>query len=126
MEIIRIISTLLICFSLFMLSSFSSAAPLLDHEMKMTLSSSSRKMKLNEQPNVKSKGDQKHLVPFNTANQVSLPGKEHEQDQAAIMVHARKGTRQEWVEGKDTSDFFTMDYHWVRRRRPIHNKSIRP
>ncbi|XP_019257919.1 PREDICTED: uncharacterized protein LOC109236163 isoform X2 [Nicotiana attenuata] len=126
MEIIRIISTLLICFSLFMLSSFSFAAPLIDHEMKMTLSSSPRKLKLNEQPNVKSKGDPNHLVPFNTAKQALLPGKEHEQDQAAIMVHARKGTRQEWVEGKDTSDFFTMDYHWVRRRRPIHNKSIRP
>ncbi|XP_009628025.1 uncharacterized protein LOC107812766 isoform X2 [Nicotiana tabacum] len=125
MEIIRIISTLLICFTLFMLSSFSFATPLLDHEMKTTLSSSPRKLKLNEQPNVKSKGDQKHLVPFNTANQVSLPGKEHEQE-AAKMVKARKGTRQEWVEGKDTSDFFTMDYHWVRRRRPIHNKSIRP
>uniref|UniRef100_M1BQK7 Uncharacterized protein n=1 Tax=Solanum tuberosum TaxID=4113 RepID=M1BQK7_SOLTU len=49
-------------------------------------------------------------------------GKEHEGE----VIHARKGTRQEWVEGKDTSDFFTMDYHWVRRRRPIHNKSIRP
>ncbi|XAR65318.1 hypothetical protein NMG60_11009403 [Bertholletia excelsa] len=37
----------------------------------------------------------------------------------------RRGTRQEWVEeGPDASLFFTMDYSKVRRRRPIHNKSI--
>ncbi|XP_050225592.1 uncharacterized protein LOC126675061 isoform X2 [Mercurialis annua] len=34
------------------------------------------------------------------------------------------GTRQEWVERADTSEFFTMDYSRVRRRRPIHNKSL--
>ncbi|XP_057481986.1 protein GOLVEN 6 [Actinidia eriantha] len=36
----------------------------------------------------------------------------------------RTGTRQEWMEGTDTSEFFTMDYTKVRRRRPIHNKSL--
>ncbi|CAN4124642.1 unnamed protein product [Withania somnifera] len=108
-----------------MLLPFSYAAPLLDHEVKMTIPSSSRKLKFNEQPNVKSSGNQMNLVPLNTAQQPSLTGKEHEEE-GAEMVPARKGTRQEWVEGKDTSDFFTMDYHWVRRRRPIHNKSVRP
>lgn len=35
------------------------------------------------------------------------------------------GTWREWVEaGGDTSQFFTMDYSHVRRRRPIHNKSL--
>ncbi|XP_049364961.1 uncharacterized protein LOC125829810 [Solanum verrucosum] len=121
MEIKKFILTLLlICFTLFMLFPFSCAAPLLDHEGKMTLPSSPRKLKFNEHPNqVKSNGNQMNLVPLNTAQ---LTGKEHEGE----VVHARKGTRQEWVEGKDTSDFYTMDYHWVRRRRPIHNKSIRP
>ncbi|KAK4376563.1 hypothetical protein RND71_002859 [Anisodus tanguticus] len=122
MEIIKFISALLICFSLFMLFPFAYAAPLLaDHEVKVIIPSSPRKLKFNEQPNqVKSNGNQMNLVPMNTATR-----KEHEPE-GAKMVHARKGTRQEWVEGKDTSDFFTMDYHWVRRRRPIHNKSIRP
>ncbi|XP_015164768.1 uncharacterized protein [Solanum tuberosum] len=121
MEIKKFILTLLlICFTFFMLFPFSYAAPLLDHEGKMTLPSSPRKLKFNEHPNqVKSNGNQMNLVPLNTAQ---LTGKEHEGE----VIHARKGTRQEWVEGKDTSDFFTMDYHWVRRRRPIHNKSIRP
>ncbi|KAJ0038129.1 hypothetical protein Pint_23444 [Pistacia integerrima] len=39
-------------------------------------------------------------------------------------MHGGKGTRQEWVEGTDTSQYFTMDYSHVKRRRPIHNKSL--
>lgn len=31
---------------------------------------------------------------------------------------------QEWKEGIDPSHFFTMDYSHIRRRRPIHNKSL--
>ncbi|KAM3269300.1 putative protein isoform X2 [Capsicum chacoense] len=124
MKIIKFIfALLLICFSFFMLFPFSYAAPLLDHEVNVTIPLSSRKLKFNEQPNVKSSGNQMNLVPLNTAKQDPLTGKEHE---GAKMVHARKGTRQEWIEGKDTSNFFTMDYNWVRRRRPIHNKSVRP
>ncbi|ONI31120.1 hypothetical protein PRUPE_1G293600 [Prunus persica] len=38
-------------------------------------------------------------------------------------VQRSSGTWQEWMEGEDTSEFFTMDYSKVRRRRPIHNKS---
>ena len=34
------------------------------------------------------------------------------------------GTMQEWMERADLSQFFTMDYSQVRRRRPIHNKSL--
>ncbi|KAK1381037.1 hypothetical protein POM88_027781 [Heracleum sosnowskyi] len=35
-------------------------------------------------------------------------------------------TWREWVEaeGSDTSQYFTMDYSRVRRRRPIHNKAL--
>ncbi|KAJ4710694.1 hypothetical protein OWV82_016848 [Melia azedarach] len=37
----------------------------------------------------------------------------------------KKGTRAEWVErGGDISQYFTMDYSHVKRRRPIHNKSL--
>ncbi|PQP96895.1 uncharacterized protein Pyn_13976 [Prunus yedoensis var. nudiflora] len=38
-------------------------------------------------------------------------------------VQRSSGTWQEWMEGENTSEFFTMDYSKVRRRRPIHNKS---
>ncbi|KAK9934948.1 hypothetical protein M0R45_022069 [Rubus argutus] len=53
----------------------------------------------------------------------------HKQEGGAEVVHrSRSGTRQEWMEGddEDTSAFFTMDYSKVRRRRPIHNKSLKP
>ncbi|XP_057809905.1 protein GOLVEN 6-like [Salvia miltiorrhiza] len=35
-----------------------------------------------------------------------------------------RGTWREWVERPNKSEYFTMDYSWVRRRRPIHNKQI--
>ncbi|KAH7516141.1 hypothetical protein FEM48_Zijuj10G0103600 [Ziziphus jujuba var. spinosa] len=44
-----------------------------------------------------------------------------------VMVHGNRGTRQEWMEGSDGTDpslFFTMDYSHVKRRSPIHNKSL--
>ncbi|KAL1556602.1 hypothetical protein AAHA92_12200 [Salvia divinorum] len=40
-------------------------------------------------------------------------------------VMARKrGTWREWVESPNKSEYFTMDYSWVRRRRPIHNNQM--
>ncbi|CAL5189112.1 unnamed protein product [Lathyrus oleraceus] len=51
----------------------------------------------------------------------SLPtGKEKKKKQK--MAVGRKGTRQEWMESEDPSEYFTMDYNRVKRRRPIHNK----
>ncbi|KAG4403241.1 hypothetical protein AAZX31_01G060200 [Glycine max] len=40
------------------------------------------------------------------------------------MVLGKKGTRQEWMEVDDPSQYFTVDYTRVRRRRPIHNKQL--
>ena len=38
------------------------------------------------------------------------------------MVHGgSKGTRQEWVDEEDPSQYFAKDYADVGRRRPIHN-----
>ncbi|XP_004297198.1 PREDICTED: uncharacterized protein LOC101298991 isoform X2 [Fragaria vesca subsp. vesca] len=54
----------------------------------------------------------------------------HEEEEGAEVMHrsSSSGTWQEWREGDadDTSVFFTMDYSQVRRRRPIHNKSLKP
>ncbi|XP_030514557.1 uncharacterized protein LOC115728354 isoform X1 [Rhodamnia argentea] len=36
----------------------------------------------------------------------------------------KRGTWREWGEGTDPTQYFTMDYSQVRRRRPIHNKSL--
>ncbi|XP_051149364.1 uncharacterized protein LOC127264059 [Andrographis paniculata] len=46
----------------------------------------------------------------------------HQQQQQKL--NQRSGTWREWIESPNKSDFFTMDYHWVRRRRPIHNKNF--
>ncbi|XP_054791932.1 protein GOLVEN 6-like [Prosopis cineraria] len=58
----------------------------------------------------------------------NLSGKEQEKEQKMKVVRKKKkknkGTRQEWVEGEDPSQYMTMDYSRVRRRRPIHNKNI--
>ncbi|XP_044490204.1 protein GOLVEN 6 [Mangifera indica] len=39
-------------------------------------------------------------------------------------MHGSRGTWEEWVERTDTSEYFTMDYSNVKRRRPIHNKAL--
>lgn len=50
-------------------------------------------------------------------------GKVHKKGGDEAVVHVKKGTWQEWKEGMgDNSQFFTMDYTHVRRRRPIHNR----
>ncbi|RVX06266.1 hypothetical protein CK203_027565 [Vitis vinifera] len=45
-------------------------------------------------------------------------------DKEPGLRRGRGGTMKEWMEGADMSQFFTMDYSHVRRRRPIHNKSV--
>ncbi|KAJ0454990.1 hypothetical protein HanRHA438_Chr15g0698961 [Helianthus annuus] len=66
----------------------------------------------------------KDLVSYNGQNKAATD--ESHKEEVKAMMHAAKGTRQEWIEGSDpTHEFFTMDYSHVRRRRPIHNKSFR-
>ncbi|XP_061989876.1 uncharacterized protein LOC133708432 [Rosa rugosa] len=53
----------------------------------------------------------------------------HKEEEGVEVKHrSSSGTWQEWMESndEDTSAFFTMDYSKVRRRRPIHNKSLKP
>ncbi|WOH13429.1 hypothetical protein DCAR_0832939 [Daucus carota subsp. sativus] len=48
-----------------------------------------------------------------------------EDHEEAKKKQASIETWREWVEeGSDSSQYFTMDYSRVRRRRPIHNKSL--
>ncbi|PWA45095.1 hypothetical protein CTI12_AA520610 [Artemisia annua] len=70
--------------------------------------------------------EDKDLEPLDEKNTASS-GESHKggKKEVRLMVHAAKGTRQEWLEGSDpTHEFFTMDYGRVKRRRPIHNKSF--
>ncbi|XP_074338627.1 uncharacterized protein LOC141676810 isoform X2 [Apium graveolens] len=58
------------------------------------------------------------------AKQDAFSGKEPKN--GAKKRQASIETWREWMEaeGSDTSQYFTMDYSRVRRRRPIHNKSL--
>jgi hypothetical protein len=57
---------------------------------------------------------------------VTCPGKSSKVDKEQVVVHGSRGsTWQEWMDERaDTSEFYTMDYSQVRRRRPVHNKSM--
>ncbi|GMJ13423.1 root meristem growth factor 8, GOLVEN 6 [Hibiscus trionum] len=52
--------------------------------------------------------------------QHSISSTEKKGDVSGTGKQKEQGRRQQWVEG----DYFTMDYSGVRRRRPIHNKSM--
>ena len=55
---------------------------------------------------------------------MTCPGKSNKKEQVNV-VHGSKGTWREWMEGgAEASEFYTMDYSHVQRRRPIHNKSM--
>ncbi|XP_042020712.1 uncharacterized protein LOC121768311 [Salvia splendens] len=80
-----------------------------------------RKLKLLEVANVKGLAYngimlQKRLLE-DSAGEKRI-GKEDE------VMTTKRGTWREWVESPNKSEYFTMDYSWVRRRRPIHNKHI--
>ncbi|XP_015571994.2 protein GOLVEN 6 [Ricinus communis] len=68
------------------------------------------------------KGHGGQVSTSNNKQKRDLSGKAHHGEES--MINASRGTRQEWAEGTDTSQFLTMDYSHVRRRRPIHNKSL--
>ncbi|OAY47436.1 uncharacterized protein LOC110616486 [Manihot esculenta] len=58
----------------------------------------------------------------NNLKRGDISGKAYKEE--AKVRKGRRGTRQEWVEGTDSLQYFTMDYSHVRRRRPIHNKAL--
>ncbi|XP_040940696.1 protein GOLVEN 6 [Gossypium hirsutum] len=69
------------------------------------------------------KGNEAHHSIRNSKQKENASGKAYQKERGT--VHASRGTRQEWMEsGTDISQYFTMDYSHVRRRRPIHNKSL--
>ncbi|KAL0446972.1 UNVERIFIED_CONTAM: hypothetical protein Slati_1825100 [Sesamum latifolium] len=95
-----------------------------------TLLSLPRKLNLQEEATVKKKSadDEDHL-PRKKLMEASSDKKRHDEKEEKMMVQhdeqaAGRGTWREWVESPRRSEYFSMDYAWVRRRRPIHNKKI--
>ncbi|KAL2546593.1 uncharacterized protein Fot_15826 [Forsythia ovata] len=93
-----------------------------NHAQFSTIPSLPRKFKLKEEANVKSTAAGKDFVPYTKPMDASSGNKLHLKKDN--LMHAAKGTWREWVEGDNKSEYFTMDYTWVRRRRPIHNKQV--
>ncbi|XP_052187770.1 uncharacterized protein LOC127798317 [Diospyros lotus] len=81
-----------------------------------------KRLRLTEElATAKMNGDEE-LMPYN--HQKADLSRKHNEEES--RVQARVGTWREWSEmGAGSSEFFTMDYSHVRRRRPIHNKNKR-
>ncbi|KAL7110429.1 hypothetical protein ACP275_05G025400 [Erythranthe tilingii] len=87
------------------------------HQAKLTLHLLPRKLKLQEEPSssVKSLGDNR-VMPQEKSMEASSGKKENTKKEENV-VNKKAG-------GKGASEYLTVDYNWVRRRRPIHNKQI--
>ncbi|RDX91790.1 hypothetical protein CR513_26174, partial [Mucuna pruriens] len=131
MELIIIISTLLSFSFSYLLPTCSSSQiqlqPSLNLEgavntnLQLSLTTVPRKLRFTEK--VKEDDEARDLASYKQENSFAA-GKQYHRKQN--MVLGKKGTRQEWMEVDvdDPSQYFTMDYTRVRRRRPIHNKQM--
>ncbi|XP_022725162.1 probable root meristem growth factor 8 [Durio zibethinus] len=80
-----------------------------------------RKLRFTEEVAVK--GNEAQQSISNTKLKEDISGKAYPKERET--KHGSRGTRQEWMEGgPDISQYFTTDYSHVRRRSPIHNKSL--
>ncbi|KAG5062893.1 hypothetical protein AAZX31_02G115700 [Glycine max] len=88
--------------------------------LQLSLPTVPRKLRFTEK--VKEDDGARDLASHKQENSFAAAGKQYHRKQN--MVLGKKGTRQEWMEVDDPSQYFTMDYTRVRRRRPIHNKQL--
>ncbi|WJX63292.1 hypothetical protein P8452_48198 [Trifolium repens] len=118
MELIKIITFLSLLFSSLQHSCSSSQIqsnpPLVvNAHQQLSLPTMHRKLRIFT----------KKVKESDEARDSLLGGKESKKKQN--MEVGNKGTRQEWMEeADDPSQYFTMDYTRVKRRRPIHNKKL--
>ncbi|KAL1568527.1 protein GOLVEN 6-like [Salvia divinorum] len=82
-----------------------------------------RKLKLLQVTDVKSSAYKEIMLPKKLLEGSAGGGKGIEKEEE-VMSTTKRGTWREWVESPNKSEYFTMDYSWVGRRRPIHNKQI--
>ncbi|CAJ2648226.1 unnamed protein product [Trifolium pratense] len=132
MQLIKIITFLSLFFSSLQ-HSFSSSQiqshPSLQHQavgvenghQQLSLPTMHRKLRIFTKK-VKESDEARDIVSHKEKDSL-LAGKQSKKKQN--MEVGSKGTRQEWIEeADDPSQYFTMDYNRVKRRRPIHNKKL--
>ncbi|PON79777.1 hypothetical protein PanWU01x14_010090 [Parasponia andersonii] len=93
------------------------------YEAQPSLPTLSRKLRFTEEV----KFVRQAVAPESTSNNKHMENVKGDKPQKnkEVVLHGSRGTLQEeWAEGTDASNFFTMDYAKVKRRRPIHNKSV--
>ncbi|GKV50326.1 hypothetical protein SLEP1_g57036 [Rubroshorea leprosula] len=81
-------------------------------------------MRITEETSSKVNGAQEAIPNKQLSARDNTSGKWNKYQNEQVQKHGSGGTREEWAEGADSSQFFTMDYSHVRRRQPIHNKSL--
>ncbi|XP_047965559.1 protein GOLVEN 6-like [Salvia hispanica] len=125
MELSKKLGTTAFCLAVTFLVAYSDNVnvqeSLQQYGQQKLLVSLPRKLKLLEVANVESSAYngimlRKRLLEGSAGKK--RIGKEEE------VMTTKRGTWREWVESPNKSEYFTMDYSWVRRRRPIHNKQI--
>ncbi|XP_044494716.1 protein GOLVEN 6-like isoform X2 [Mangifera indica] len=92
------------------------------HEKAIEVQLSDLPRKLRVTAEVKQHGAPDTMSSNKQQNEPVHSGKTKNKEKG--VMHGSKGTWREWVEGTDTSQYFTMDYSHVKRRRPIHNKAL--
>ncbi|XP_044494715.1 protein GOLVEN 6-like isoform X1 [Mangifera indica] len=90
--------------------------------IEVQLSDLPRKLRVTAEVTVKQHGAPDTMSSNKQQNEPVHSGKTKNKEKG--VMHGSKGTWREWVEGTDTSQYFTMDYSHVKRRRPIHNKAL--
>ncbi|XP_042500541.1 protein GOLVEN 6-like [Macadamia integrifolia] len=91
------------------------------HDLGISLTNLPRKLRTVEKPSIVKRCKTEVPKPEEPeANNKDFSGMTHSQ----VMLNGKEGTRQIWMERKDMWQFFTMDYSHVRRRQPVHNKSL--
>ncbi|KAF3431633.1 hypothetical protein FNV43_RR26364 [Rhamnella rubrinervis] len=91
-------------------------------EFQVEIPTLSRKLRFTQDLTVVVGREGSDMITSNKEQKENLQGKAD--DKEHVMMHGNRGTRQELVEVTDPSMFFTMDYSQVKRRPPIHNKSL--
>ncbi|KAB2600626.1 hypothetical protein D8674_037280 [Pyrus ussuriensis x Pyrus communis] len=97
------------------------------NELQVSFPTLPRKLRLTGKVTV-AEQEGKDSSAYNNHKESALAGgkkpriEKEEDEEVQVVERSRSAeTWQEQMEKEDTSEFFTMDYHRVRRRRPIHN-----
>ncbi|KAL1551168.1 protein GOLVEN 6 [Salvia divinorum] len=92
-----------------------------DHA-KFAQPSLARKLMNLHHETAKKSASEEDLTAHDEFPQASTGSKQRKKEEN--FINAAEEDDEEEEEGPNKSEYFTMDYRWVRRRRPIHNKQI--